>query len=35
MDVVRKKYNIQIEVLFPDTKEVEEMVMEKGYESIL
>lgn len=30
MDVVRKKYNITIEVLFPDTKEVEDMVREKG-----
>ena len=30
MDVLRKKYNISIEVLFPDTKEVEEMVLEKG-----
>jgi phosphoadenosine phosphosulfate reductase len=30
MDIVRKKYNISIEVLFPDTKEVEEMVKEKG-----
>ena len=38
MDVVRKKYNISIEVLFPDAKEVEEMVREKGmnlfYESV-
>ncbi len=38
MDIVRKKYNITIEVLFPDTKEVEEMVMGKGmnlfYESV-
>ena len=38
MDIVRKKYNISIEVLFPDTKEVEEMVKEKGmnlfYESV-
>lgn len=38
MDTVRKKYNISIEVLFPDTKEVEDMVKEKGmnlfYESI-
>ncbi|MDH3695869.1 MAG: phosphoadenylyl-sulfate reductase [Nitrosopumilus sp.] len=38
MDVVRKKYNITIEVLFPDTKEVENMVKEKGvnlfYESV-
>ncbi len=30
MDVVRKKYGITIEVLFPDTEEVEEMVREKG-----
>ena len=30
MDIVRKKYNITIEVLFPDTKEVEDMVREKG-----
>lgn len=30
MDVVRKKYNISIEVLFPDAREVEEMVLEKG-----
>ena len=30
MDIVRKKYNISIEALFPDTKEVEEMVKEKG-----
>ena len=30
MDVLRKKYNITIEVLFPDTKEVEDMVREKG-----
>jgi len=38
MDVVRKKYNISIEVLFPDAKEVEDMVREKGvnlfYESV-
>ncbi|RMW38728.1 MAG: phosphoadenylyl-sulfate reductase [Nitrosopumilus sp.] len=38
MDVLRKKYNITIEVLFPDTKEVEDMVREKGlnlfYESV-
>lgn len=38
MDVVRKKYNITIEVLFPDTKEVEDMVRAKGlnlfYESV-
>lgn len=38
MDIVRKKYNIRIEVLFPDTKEVEDMVREKGlnlfYESV-
>ncbi|MEK0376983.1 MAG: phosphoadenosine phosphosulfate reductase family protein, partial [Nitrosopumilus sp.] len=38
MDVVRKKYNISIEVLFPDAREVEDMVREKGvnlfYESV-
>jgi len=38
MDIVRKKYNITIEVLFPDTIEVENMVKEKGvnlfYESV-
>ena len=38
MDVVRKKYNISIEVLFPDAQEVEDMVREKGvnlfYESV-
>ena len=38
MDIVRKKYNISIEVLFPDAKEVEDMVREKGvnlfYESV-
>lgn len=38
MDVVRKKYNITIEVLFPDTIEVEDMVRKKGmnlfYESV-
>ena len=38
MDLVRKKYNISIEVLFPDAKEVEDMVREKGvnlfYESV-
>jgi phosphoadenosine phosphosulfate reductase len=38
MDIVRKKYNISIEVLFPDTSEVEKMVNEKGmnlfYESV-
>lgn len=38
MDVLRKRYNITIEVLFPDTKEVEDMVKEKGlnlfYESV-
>ncbi len=38
MDVVRKKYDIVIEVLFPDAKEVEDMVREKGpnlfYESV-
>jgi len=31
MDVVRKKYKIQIEVLFPDTAEVEQMVRSKGH----
>jgi phosphoadenosine phosphosulfate reductase len=30
MDIVRKKYNITIEIMFPDTKEVEDMVREKG-----
>jgi len=30
IDVVRKRYDITIEVLFPDSKEVEEMVREKG-----
>lgn len=30
MDIVRKKYNIEIEVLFPDPNEVEEMVRTKG-----
>ena len=30
MDEVRKRYNTKIEVLFPDAKEVEEMVNEKG-----
>ena len=30
MDVVRKKYKIEIEVLFPDTAEVEQMVRSKG-----
>lgn len=38
MDVVRRKYGITIEVMFPDTKEVEDMVREKGmnlfYDSI-
>jgi len=38
MDIIRKRYNITIEVLFPDTKEVEDMVREKGmnlfYESV-
>ena len=38
MDVVRKKYNMLIEVLFPDTQEVENMVKDKGmnlfYESV-
>ena len=30
MDIVRKRYGIKIEVLFPDTAEVEAMVREKG-----
>ena len=30
MDEIRKHYNTNIEVLFPDAKEVEEMVNEKG-----
>ena len=30
MDEVRKRYSTKIEVLFPDAKEVEEMVNEKG-----
>jgi len=30
IDVVRERYNISIEVLFPDATEVEEMVREKG-----
>ena len=38
MDVVRKKYGISIEVLFPDAAEVERMVVDKGpnlfYESV-
>ena len=38
IDVVRKKYNISVEVLFPDAKEVEDIVREKGvnlfYESV-
>ena len=38
MDVLRKKYDIKIEVLFPDAGEVEDMVREKGpnlfYESV-
>ena len=38
IDTVTKKYNISIEILFPDTKQVEDMVKEKGvnlfYESI-
>ena len=38
MDIVRKKYHITLEVLFPDTTEVEKMVREKGmnlfYESV-
>ncbi|MDC3254661.1 phosphoadenylyl-sulfate reductase [Nitrosopumilus sp.] len=38
MEIVEKKYNISVEVLLPDTQEVEEMVKEKGldlfYESV-
>ncbi|RNJ74778.1 MAG: phosphoadenylyl-sulfate reductase [Nitrosopumilus sp. B06] len=38
IDVVRKKYNTTVEVLFPDAKKVEEMVQKKGmnlfYESV-
>ena len=38
MEIVEKKYNISVEVLLPDSKEVEEMVKEKGmnlfYESV-
>lgn len=38
IDIVRKRYNISIEVLFPDAKEVEDMVRQKGmnlfYESV-
>lgn len=38
MDTVRKRYNIKIEVLFPDAARVQEMVNEKGqnlfYESV-
>ena len=38
MDEMRKKYHINLEILFPDTNEVEEMVRTKGmnlfYESI-
>ena len=30
IDIVSKKYNITIEILFPDTKQVEDMVQEKG-----
>ena len=30
IDIVRKKYNITIEVLFPDAKDVQDMVNEKG-----
>ena len=30
IDAVRKKYNITIEVLFPDANEVKEMVNQKG-----
>lgn len=31
MDIVREKYNIKIEVYFPDNKEVEDMVMRYGF----
>lgn len=38
IDIVRKRYNISIEVLFPDAKQVEDMVRQKGmnlfYESV-
>lgn len=38
IDIVRKRYNISIEVLFPDAKQVEDMVKQKGmnlfYESV-
>ena len=38
IEIVEKKYDISVEVLLPDTKEVEEMVKEKGldlfYESV-
>ena len=38
MDAVRKRYGINLEVMFPDTDEVEEMVRKKGlnlfYESV-
>lgn len=30
IDIVRKKYNISVEVLFPDANEVKEMVNQKG-----
>ena len=30
IDIVRKKYNISVEVLFPDSSQVEDMVREKG-----
>ena len=38
IDIVRKRYNISIDVLFPDAKQVEDMVRQKGmnlfYESV-
>lgn len=38
IDIVRKRYNISVEILFPDAKEVEDMVRQKGmnlfYESV-
>ena len=30
MDITRKKYDLDLTILFPDTKEVEDMVREKG-----
>ena len=35
LDEVRSKYNNKIEVLFPDRKQVEDMVSEKWYEPVL